>query len=150
MAAFNAYAGDVPNLVEGPTLLFEFEGTEAAVAEQVKVRARGRVRVRVRVTLRAMHMPHHNRAGRGQRRVLTLTLSLSLSLSLSPGLPLIPLTLTLTLTLTRPRSAPSAAQNTAGVVSSGRPRRRSGAGCGRRGTQPTTLRLRCAQGQGVS
>ena len=39
VAAFNAYAADVPDLVEGPTLLFEFEGTEAAVAEQAEISA---------------------------------------------------------------------------------------------------------------
>jgi hypothetical protein len=38
VAAFNAYARDVPALPEGPTLLFEFEGTsEAAVAEQAEI-----------------------------------------------------------------------------------------------------------------
>ena len=38
VAAFNAYAREVPDLVAGPTLLFEFEGTsEAAVAEQAEI-----------------------------------------------------------------------------------------------------------------
>jgi len=40
VAAFNAYAVEVPDLVEGPTLLFEFEGTsEASVAEQAEISA---------------------------------------------------------------------------------------------------------------
>ena len=40
VAAFNAYAAEVPDLVEGPTLLFEFEGTsEASVAEQAEISA---------------------------------------------------------------------------------------------------------------